>query len=190
MQRAGEKAAKTKAARNPFADARVLRQVITLRDLGVWAHYVGDASQPMHASVHYDGWGDFPNPQGYRTEKGFHAAFESSFVDAHVTPADVAAQLRPYHACGCTIQQRTQDYLIATAAQVVPTFELEKSGAFAAAAPQAKRFTASRIAEGAAMLRDLVTDAWTDAGQATLGYKHKATVADIEAGRADPSQLD
>ncbi len=188
--RVGEKAAKTKAARKRFADARVLRQVITLRDLGVWAHYVGDASQPMHASVHYDGWGDFPNPQGYRTEKGFHGAFESSFVDAHVTAADAAAKLRPYRACGCTIQQHTQDYLAATAAQVVPAFELEKSGAFAAATPDAKSFTATRIAEGAAMLRDMVTDAWTEAGQATLGYKHKMTVADIEAGRADPSELD
>jgi hypothetical protein len=190
MQRAGEKVAKTKAARKSFADARVLRQAITLRDLGVWAHYVGDASQPMHASVHYDGWGDFPNPQGYRTEKGFHGAFESNFVDAHVTVADVAAKLRPYHVCGCNIQQRTQDYLAATAALIVPTFELEKAGAFEAVTPQAKDFTATRIAEGAAMLRDLTTDAWTEAGQATLGYKHKMTVADIEAGRADPSDLD
>jgi hypothetical protein len=188
--RVGEKVAKTKAARKRFTDARVLRQAITLRDLGVWAHYVGDASQPMHASVHYDGWGDFPNPNGYRTEKGFHAAFESAFVDAHVTAADVAAKLRSYHACGCTIQQRTQDYIIATAAQVIPTFELEKAGAFEAATPQAKDFTATRIAEGAAMLRDLVTDAWAEAEQATLGYKHKMTVADIEAGRADPSELD
>jgi hypothetical protein len=190
MQRVGEKTAKTKAARKTFADARVLRQIIALRDLGVWAHYVGDASQPMHASVHYDGWGDFPNPQNYRTEKGFHAAFESDFVDAHVSEADVAAKLRPYQACGCAIRQRTQAYLAATAAQVVPAFELEKAGAFEAATPAAKNFTATRIAEGAAMLRDLVTDAWADAGQATLGYRHKMTVADIEAGRADPAGLD
>jgi hypothetical protein len=188
--RVGEKVAKTKAGRKTFSDARALRQAITVRDLGVWAHYVGDASQPMHASVHYDGWGEFPNPQGYRTEKGFHGAFESSFVDAHLTEADVAAKLRPYRACGCTIQQHTQDYLLATAALIVPTFELEKAGAFEAATPDAKNFTATRIAEGAAVLRDLVTDAWAEAGQATLGYKHKMTVADIEAGRADPSELD
>jgi hypothetical protein len=186
----GAKSARTKAGRNTFADALALRQIITLRDLGVWAHYVGDASQPMHASIHYDGWGDFPDPQGYRREKGFHAAFESVFVDAHVTAADVAAKLRPYHACGCAIRRRTQDYLIATAAQVVPVFELEKAGAFAAATPGAKAFTATRIAEGATMLRDLVTDAWAEAGLATLGYRHKMTVADIEAGRADPSELD
>jgi hypothetical protein len=188
--RAGEKAGKTSAVRKRFADARVLRQAITLRDLGVWAHYVGDASQPMHASVHYDGWGDFPNPQGYRTEKGFHGAFESSFVDAHVTAANVAAKLRPYQDCGCTIRQRTQDYLLATAAQVGLTFELEKSGAFAAATPDAKSFAATRIAEGSVLLRDMVTDAWAEAGQATLGYRKKMTVADIEAGRADPSELD
>ena len=33
------------------------RQELLIRDLGVWAHYVGDASQPLHMSVHYNGWG-------------------------------------------------------------------------------------------------------------------------------------
>ncbi|HEY2662632.1 MAG TPA: hypothetical protein VGI79_23135 [Caulobacteraceae bacterium] len=36
------------------------REALTVHDLGVWAHYVGDASQPLHVSVHYNGWGDFP----------------------------------------------------------------------------------------------------------------------------------
>ena len=34
-------------------------------DLGDWAHFVGDGSQPMHVSVHFNGWGDFPNPRGF-----------------------------------------------------------------------------------------------------------------------------
>jgi hypothetical protein len=187
MDIAGVKFAKDKTVRRRFTDARAVRQILTLRDLGVWAHYVGDASQPMHASVHYNGWGEGPNPEGFVITQGLHAKFETDFVNAHVTQQDVAAALRPYQACGCALQQRVQDYLIASEAQLVPTYRLEKQGAFDADTPQAKAFTVARIAEGAAMLRDLVTDAWTAAGTVTLGYKVKASVADLEAGKADPA---
>jgi len=187
MDIAGEKFAHDKATRARFADARAVRQILTLRDLGVWAHYVGDASQPMHASVHYNGWGEGPNPQGFVVTQGLHAKFEADFVNAHVAEADMSAALRPYRSCDCTIQARTQAYLAATQAQLVPVYTLEKAGAFDAATPEAKSFTVARIAESAAMLRDLVTDAWRAAGEATLGYKVKESVADIEAGKADPS---
>ena len=40
------------------------------------------------------------------------------------------------------------------------------------------------------MLRDLVADAWTESGKAILGYRTKQSVSDIEAGKADPRQLD
>jgi hypothetical protein len=187
MDMAGEKFAPDKAVRARFADARAVRQILTLRDLGVWAHYVGDASEPMHASVHYNGWGDGPNPEGFVVTPGLHAKFEADFVNANIAEQDVAAALRPYKDCGCTIQQRTQAYLAATQAQVIPTYRLEKAGAFDAATPEAKAFAVARLTEGAAMLRDLVADAWRAAGEATLGYKVKESVADIEAGRADPS---
>jgi hypothetical protein len=185
-----KKFAMTPAETKNYAQGQALRQMLTLRDLGVWSHYVGDGSQPLHASVHYNGWGEGPNPLGFIVTQGLHAKFESDFVNANVTEQDVAAALRPYRACGCTIQQQTQNYLLATAAQVVPTYELEKAGAFDTATPAAKAFTAQRIAEGAAMLRDMVTDAWHAAGEATLGYKIKESVADIEAGKADPRLLD
>ena len=42
-----------------------VREKLTLRDIGVWSHFVADGSQPMHVSVHYNGWENFPNPNGY-----------------------------------------------------------------------------------------------------------------------------
>jgi hypothetical protein len=140
----------------------------------------------MHVSIHYNGWGDGPNPEGFVTTAGLHAKFESDFVDAHVREQDVAAALRPYRDCGCSVQDHTQAYLIATQAGLVRVYRFEKAGAFDAATPEAKAFTVGRLAEGAAMLRDLVTDAWRASGQTVLGYKTKQSVADIEAGRADP----
>ncbi len=90
----------------------------------------------MHISVHYDGWGDGPNPSSYPTAKGLHAKFEADFVNANIADADVAARLKPYRPCDCTIQQQTQDYLAASLAQLIPMFELAKAGAFDAATPR------------------------------------------------------
>jgi len=179
----------TAAQRKGFNDQLALRRMLTLRDLGVWAHFVGDASQPMHVTVHYNGWGDGPNPDGYVTGPGLHAKFESAFVDANIRAADVAALLRPYRPTG-DIQTHTQGYLTATAALVPATYALDKAGAFDMPTPQSKAFVAARLAEGAAQLRDMVTDAWAAAGAATVGYHQKASVADLEAGKADPRGLD
>src|SRR5215475_3364652 len=62
-----------------FEADRRLREKLTLRDIGIWSHYVADASQPMHVSLHYNGWGDHPNPSGFATKK-IHAYFEGEFV--------------------------------------------------------------------------------------------------------------
>jgi len=104
--------------------------------------------------------------------------------------AEVAAALRPYRDCGCAIQERTQAYLAASQEVVLALYRLEKASAFDTATPEAKRFAIQRIAEGAAMLRDLVSDAWDASSAAVLGNKTKLSIADLEAGRADPRQLD
>jgi hypothetical protein len=186
---AGERFARSKADRQWFAQDRALRELLALRDLGYWAHFVGDASQPMHVSVHYNGWGDGPNPNGFETTPGLHAKFESDFVDANIRQADVAAAMRPIRDCACTIQQHTQDYLLATLSLVGQTYQFEKDGAYDKATPEARAFAAGRLAEGASMLRDLVVDAWRASGDAVLGYKSRLPLADIEAGKIDPDIL-
>lgn len=37
---------------------------------------MGDASQPMHVSVHFNGWGNCPNPNGHTDSKKIHFYFE------------------------------------------------------------------------------------------------------------------
>jgi len=44
---------------------RARREYLILVTLGQLSHYLGDGSQPLHLTVHFNGWGDFPNPQGY-----------------------------------------------------------------------------------------------------------------------------
>ena len=183
---AGGKFAKNAADKAWFAGDRRLRETITLRDLGVWAHYVGDASQPLHVSVHYNGWGDFPNPEGFAGAANFHSRFETAFVDANISPDDVAKRFRPRRDCACSIQGHVALYLSQTQAQVLTAYRLDKRGAFDAATPEAKAFVAGRLAEGAAQLRDLVADAWDASTAGSLGYSPTMPLTEIESGRADP----
>ncbi|HEY1927995.1 MAG TPA: S1/P1 Nuclease [Caulobacteraceae bacterium] len=160
------------------------RQELTLRDLGALAHYVGDGSQPLHVTVHFNGWGPFPNPEGY-TQEHIHGPFEGPFVHDHVDPAVAKADMTPYRDCACAIRTWTADYLAATARQVEPLYALYKSGAFSSADPQAQRFVAERLAAGASALRNLVADAWRASASGHAGWP-AVSVADAEAGKLDP----
>ena len=182
---AGEKYAKTDAARAWFATDRLWREQLTIRDLGVWAHYVGDASQPLHVSVHYDVWGNFPNPEDFSQVKGLHLRFEGHFVSANITESDLVPLIAPYRDCACAIEARTADYLVASQAFVVPLFRLEKVHAFEGNNADGKAFAAARLAAAVSELRDMALDAWHASGDVRLGYPPLA-VKDIEAGTVDP----
>ena len=195
---AGEKIAKTGAERSWYAQDRVLRERIVLHDLGTWSHFVADGSMPMHASVHYNGWGNFPNPEGF-TQEHIHVPWENTYVHNYLTSADVEAVMPAYQACSCTIEARVAAYLTATQTQVVPFYRLEKAGAFALPSPErgsgaaqagklsadGKAFTAKQVALGAAQLRDMIVEAWQASADQSVGYP-PVKVPDIESGKADP----
>lgn len=162
------------------------REELLLRDLGVWAHYVGDASQPLHLSVHYNGWGDYPNPNGYTNSRQIHSQFEGPLAKAVGDQASIQALVPAYQACDCSIETRVVGYLTATWKQTEPLYQLEKAGALVATDPRGKAFVQTRIAAGATALRDLVVDAWSASAKGTIGYRPEISVADVESGKADP----
>jgi hypothetical protein len=177
----GARYAPTPAERARYAADRPRREARLLESIGLWAHFVGDGSQPLHVTIHYNGWGNFPNPQGFTTER-IHTPFESDYVRAYVTQPMVKAALPALRDCGCAITARVADYLAASAGQVVPLFELEKSGAFRAPAGEGIRFTTSQVARGAAELRDLIVMAWKDSDNSTVGYPG-IKITDLEKGK-------
>ena len=145
------------------------RERTTLNDIGYWAHFVGDGSQPMHVSEHYNGWGNFPNPSGYTQDK-VHGPFEGAFVRQNLTFASVKAALPEPAPCGAMIEVCTARYLEATEASVIPFYELQKAGGFADADPRGVAFANQRVAAGAAELRDLIVKAWAASAHASAGY--------------------
>ena len=161
-----------------------LREMLTIRDIGYWAHFVGDGSQPLHVSVHFNGWGAYPNPDGYTNDK-IHGPFEGDFVRDHTTLASVEAAMTAPKACA-PITTCTATYLAATNAYVQPLYALWAKGGFGRADAPSVRFATARVADGAAELRDMIVAAWRESGQASIGHNPEISVTAAEAGQPVP----
>jgi hypothetical protein len=182
--KAAEANGKWRANRAWFKADRIRREGLILKTLGELSHFVGDGSQPLHVSIHYNGWGEYPNPQGFSTAR-LHGPFESDLVQRYVRAEDVAARVASLRLCGCSPEQRTMDYLSATGRLVIPFYEMEKAGALAPGDPRGPAFATQQLAVGASELRDVVVEAWRASLQAKVGWRPIA-VADVLAGMTDP----
>lgn len=181
---AGAKFAKNGKDRAWFQSDRTLRERLTLRDLGVWAHFVGDASQPMHVSVHHDGWGNYPNPENFAAQAGIHGKFEGTFVQANFQDKDIWGLMPAPRQCACQIEDETKAYLARSLALVTPLYRLDSRGAFDGNNADGKAFAGAQLAAGAAELRDLITEAWRQSGTTAVGYP-AVPLPDIESGRVN-----
>ena len=47
--------------------------------MGVMGHYYGDASQPLHTTMHFNGWTG-NNPNHYNTNRSFHAWIDGGYI--------------------------------------------------------------------------------------------------------------
>jgi hypothetical protein len=136
--------------------------------MGWTGHYTGDGAQPLHDTVHHDGWqGD--NPKGYTTNPRVHGLFESQFVDAmkleggdfqpKVGAARVLAD--PFAAILAHLDE--------AGSHTEQVYQLEKSGALADPAnADARALVIRQTARGAALLRDLAHTAWVKSGEAPV----------------------
>jgi hypothetical protein len=182
--------ASTPALRLRGQNDRAIEENLIRRDLGVWGHFIGDGSQPLHVTVHFNGWGNYPNPNGYTDDRHTHSMFESAFVNKYVSEDVVSKAMKPQSAFAAPSALLSQDAVMAsimqylnTTAQTVPhLYDIEKAGGFAKGSPDAVAFAASRLAAGAMELRDLSVLAWQDSMYATVGYPNVA-VQDILAGK-------
>jgi hypothetical protein len=126
-------------------------------------HYIGDGSQPLHDTIHHDGW-QGPDPQGYTRDPKIHGRFESQYVDMiGLTEADILPRIgKPGHLQG-DVFDLILAHLDEAGSHVEEIYKLDKRNAFADAHdPEAREMVYSRTAAGARMLRDLVYRAWLE----------------------------
>jgi hypothetical protein len=164
------------------------REQLTLRDIGVLAHYVGDSTNPMHLSIHYNGWGDFPNPNGFTTEK-VHSPLEGAYVHETVKEEDIKAAMGDYTPCTAPIMTCVTARFKPSFAKLVPMYQMEKDGGFKPGDPRGKAFMVERLGRGAGDLRDSLLDAWRDSKTMQVGYK-TGTYDDFVGGKiVDPWEV-
>ncbi len=153
-------------------------EMVILYEAGWLSHYVADGSQPLHTTIHYNGWVGKANPNGYTTEHHIHSQFETTFVAANIQPNEVLALIETSKPAVID-DEWTQylDYLHRSGALVEKTYQLEKAGGFnGAGTPAAKQFTEERLAAGAVELRDLLYSAWVHSADPVpelSGTQHK-----------------
>ena len=144
---------------------RAIEQRI-INDAGILGHYVGDGSNPHHATVNHDGWVSPVNPKGFSTAKGFHSRFETQYVRSHITAADIEPLIPKAPQTIASLHEGIWSYLRTTFGRLDRLYELDKVEAFGTATVslEHKKFTAERLAAGSAMLRDLWWTAWVTSG--------------------------
>lgn len=155
-----------RAATDPRQRAWIEQRVIN--DAGILGHYVTDGSNPHHTTVHHNGWAKgFPNPNGYTTDATFHRRFESDFVEARVTLADLTPRMNPNPHRIDAPRAAVLQYLRDSNALLGQLYDLEKQSSFGAqnTDPAHKRFAVDRLAAGANMLRDLWWTAWLESAR-------------------------
>ncbi len=122
---------------------------------GVLGHYIGDAAEPLHATIHYNGWSTALNPAGF-TREPLHGRFEEAFVKARIKEEDVRPLVRT--------AQRVMDpfsaimsLVLDSHGQVETLYRLEKLSPWNAAnqSAEARQFALQRLALAAQLLADL-----------------------------------
>ena len=146
----------------PGSAERAILERDIVNTAGVLGHYVGDAANPHHATMHYNGWASAENPHHYAIDCGTHSRFESVFIAHAVTvddvkPKVVAPVLRidPFAAA--------VDMIKSSNALTERLYQLDRESEFNIFKEDQTvgiGFASDRLAAGASMLRDLWWSAW------------------------------
>lgn len=104
--------------------------------MGVMGHYVGDCGQPLHSTVHHNGWVG-PNPHGYTTWSGIHQWVDGGLIaKAEIKTEAISPRVTPSKAIPQTPQADGRDpmfvavmsYLQGSLERVEPLYQLEQAG--------------------------------------------------------------
>lgn len=145
-------------------DTKFLEQDIAFY-MGWLGHYTADGAQPLHDTIHHDGWLG-PNPKNYTTDPRIHGRFETAFVDLiELTEADLKPEL-----AGAKVLDdpfaAILEHLDDAASHVEDVYQLDQKGAFADKTSRPGRDLATKqLAKAATLLRDLTYTAWVESGK-------------------------
>ena len=128
-------------------------------EMGQLSHFVGDAGQPLHTTIHHHGWvGE--NPHAYTTDRGFHAYIDVDVVALHALNAEaLKSSLKPLPGIAPGGVWEAAIALIERSfAAIEPLYQLQQSGELQKDA--GRKLIADRMADSAQVLAAFYWLAW------------------------------
>ena len=140
--------------------------------MGVMGHFVGDGAQPLHTTMHFNGWaGD--NPHGYTTSLKFHAWIDGGYF-YQTGGIDIGKLVGKIHPAGRIPNAGQPDgmfrdavaYLVEQNKQVEPLYKLDKEGKLTGEGDkglEGRVFLDGQLVKAGQMLGDIWYTAWLEA---------------------------
>lgn len=139
--------------------------------MGLLSHYVGDATQPLHTTKHFNGWvGE--NPRGYTTTNRFHSWIDGGFFQKTGLRSELLlGRARPAQPAGPKVVDATREdlfpffvsFLQEQFSKVEPLYELERDGKLTGEGSrglEGREFLESQLVSAGHLLGDLWFTAW------------------------------
>lgn len=167
-------AALEKAGGTPAEIANAKASIVYV--MGVMGHYVGDASQPLHTTMHFNGWvGE--NPHHYTTDHKFHAWIDGGFFQktGGIEVHKLTAQIHPAEKIAAATEpdglfRVAVNFVAASNRRVEPLYQLEKDGKLSdqgGAGAEGRAFLEAQLVKSGQWLGDLWFTAWQTAPEDT-----------------------
>jgi len=146
--------------------------------MGFMGHFVGDASQPLHTTMHHHGWvtNSVPNPNHYTTSPGFHSWIDGGFFSktGGIDVNKLSAQIHPAQTIAAAAEpdgvfHTSVDFIMAANELVEPLYKLEKAHKLDADGDTTEglAFLNGQIVKSGQFLGDLWYTAWATAPEDT-----------------------
>jgi hypothetical protein len=144
--------------------------------MGVMGHFVGDGSQPLHTTVHFNGWvGD--NPKGYTTKTTFHGWIDGGYFKktGGINVATLVGKIQPAtRIANAGDQEAFFRYIVAYLVDqnkfVEPLYEMDKNGQLTGEGDkglEARPFLDGQLVKAGQMLGNIWLTAWLEAPEDT-----------------------
>lgn len=131
---------------------------------GIMGHFVADASQPLHTTVHGNGWDPTyeENTENFSTDPGIHSRFESRYVNAAVPYNGLQKNMQPARVLEGESLQLAKQFINQSHSHVRDLYRLDRDSKLSPEhpTPEGTEFAEARLTEGAQFLRDLWYTAW------------------------------
>jgi hypothetical protein len=165
--------------------------------MGVMGHYVGDASQPLHTTIHHHGWvGD--NPHNYTTEGRFHSWIDGGYFSKVGGPdlKGMKAKLRPAQLAAIDgrpakpeeMFQVAMGFVLGQNKLVEPLYQMEKDGRLSGEGEtglKGEEFLEAQLLKSGQLLGDIWYSAWQQAPPDTFLKRQLARRKHSAAGGAE-----